>query len=38
VTAEALSEAATPATGRADIEIDVVYDGADLDEVARLTG
>jgi KipI family sensor histidine kinase inhibitor len=24
--------------GRADIEIDVVYDGADLDEVARLTG
>ena len=38
VTAEALSEAATPRDGRADIEIDVVYDGADLDEVARLTG
>jgi KipI family sensor histidine kinase inhibitor len=38
VTAEALSEAATPRDGRADIEMDVVYDGADLDEVARLTG
>src|SRR5882757_11511153 len=38
VTAEALSEAATPHDGRPDIEIDVVYDGADLDEVARLTG
>jgi len=38
VTAEALSEAATPRDGRADIEIEVVYDGADLDEVARLTG
>ena len=37
VTAEALSEA-TPRDGRADIEIEVVYDGADLDEVARLTG
>ncbi|WP_200828408.1 allophanate hydrolase subunit 1 [Mycobacterium sp. 3519A] len=37
VTAEALA-AATPADGRADIEIGVVYDGADLDEVARLTG
>ena len=35
VTAEALSEPAAP---NADIEIDVVYDGADLDEVARLTG
>jgi KipI family sensor histidine kinase inhibitor len=38
VTAEALSQAAAPAGGRADIEVDVVYDGADLDEVARLTG
>jgi len=38
VTAEALSAAVTPHDGRADIEIDVVYDGADLDEVARLTG
>ena len=38
VTAEALSEVTAPANGRADIEIDVVYDGADLDEVARLTG
>jgi KipI family sensor histidine kinase inhibitor len=37
VTAEALA-AAAPADGRADIEIGVVYDGADLDEVARLTG
>src|SRR5262245_61043622 len=38
VTAEALSEATAPIAGRADIEIDVVYDGPDLDEVARLTG
>jgi KipI family sensor histidine kinase inhibitor len=37
VTAEALSQAITPTDARADIEIDVVYDGADLDEVARLT-
>lgn len=36
VTAEALTEASTP--HEADIEIDVVYDGADLEEVARLTG
>lgn len=35
VTAEALSE---PTMGRPDVTIDVVYDGADLDEVARLTG
>jgi KipI family sensor histidine kinase inhibitor len=38
VAAEAVSEASAPFGGRADIEIDVVYDGADLDEVARLTG
>ena len=38
VAAEAVSEASRPFGGRADIEIDVVYDGADLDEVARLTG
>jgi KipI family sensor histidine kinase inhibitor len=42
VTAEAVSEVTAPVDGRADmeidIEIDVVYDGADLDEVARLTG
>jgi KipI family sensor histidine kinase inhibitor len=38
VSAEALAAAGAPATGRADIEIGVVYDGADLDEVARLTG
>lgn len=29
---------AVPADGRADIEIEVVYDGPDLYEVARLTG
>ena len=28
----------TPPVGRPDVVIDVVYDGADLDEVARLTG
>jgi KipI family sensor histidine kinase inhibitor len=38
VTAEALSAAGTPVDGKADIEIGVVYDGADLEEVARLTG
>ena len=38
VTAEAVSDATAPAERGADIEIDVVYDGADLDEVARLTG
>src|SRR5262245_30369109 len=38
VTAEALAAASAPASGRADIEIGVVYDGADLEEVARLTG
>ncbi len=38
VTAEALSAASAPLDGKADIEIGVVYDGADLDEVARLTG
>jgi KipI family sensor histidine kinase inhibitor len=38
VTAESVSDAIAPVDGRADIEIDVVYDGADLDEVARLTG
>jgi KipI family sensor histidine kinase inhibitor len=35
VTAEALTE---PSQKRADIEIGVVYDGADLEEVSRLTG
>ncbi|AGB20687.1 allophanate hydrolase subunit 1 [Mycobacterium sp. JS623] len=35
VTAEALTE---PSQGQADIEIGVVYDGADLEEVSRLTG
>lgn len=32
------AHASTPPEGRADVVIDVVYDGADLDEVARLTG
>ena len=31
-------EASAPIDGRADVVIDVVYDGADLDEVAQLTG
>jgi KipI family sensor histidine kinase inhibitor len=34
---DALSELTAPADGRADVELDVVYDGEDLDEVARLT-
>lgn len=34
----AASESAAAAGGRADIQIDVIYDGPDLDEVARLTG
>src|ERR1700754_4754678 len=38
VTADALAAASSPAGGKADIELGVVYDGADLDEVARLTG
>ena len=38
VTAEALSAASTPADVKADIEIGVRYDGADLEEVTRLTG
>jgi KipI family sensor histidine kinase inhibitor len=31
-------EVTAPIDQRADVEIDVVYDGADLEEVARLTG
>jgi len=41
MTPKAVSDVTAPSdgtAGRADIEIDVVYDGADLDEVARLTG
>ena len=34
----ALTESASPQGRAADVVIDVVYDGADLDEVARLTG
>src|SRR3977135_4157280 len=37
-TPDAVSDVTAPIDGRADIQIDVVYDGADLDEVARLTG
>jgi KipI family sensor histidine kinase inhibitor len=35
---ESLERAAAPIDGRADVVIDVVYDGADLGEVAELTG
>jgi KipI family sensor histidine kinase inhibitor len=35
---DALTDAAAPSDGRADVVIDVVYDGEDLDEVAELTG
>ena len=38
VAPEAVSLSSAPADGRADVQIDVVYDGPDLDEVARLTG
>lgn len=31
-------EPGAPAAGRADVTLDVIYDGEDLDEVARLTG
>ena len=34
----AVEESTALIDGRADVVIDVVYDGADLDEVARLTG
>ena len=33
-----MSDSTAPADGRVDVQIDVVYDGPDLDEVARLTG
>jgi KipI family sensor histidine kinase inhibitor len=35
---ESLKQTAAPIDGRADVVIDVVYDGADLGEVAELTG
>jgi KipI family sensor histidine kinase inhibitor len=38
VTPEAVSELSSPRDVNADVQIDVVYDGEDLDEVARLTG
>lgn len=34
----AVDEITAPIDGRADVEIDVVYDGPDLEEVARLSG
>ena len=38
LTQEAVEESTAPIDGRADVVIDVVYDGDDLDEVAKLTG
>ena len=35
---DAVSEAGAPVEGDVDVVIDVVYDGADLDDVAKLTG
>src|SRR4051812_47193416 len=35
---DAVSEAGAPIDGKVDVVIDVVYGGADLDEVAKLTG
>ncbi len=35
---EAIDEATRPIDGRVDVVIDVIYDGADLDDVAKLTG
>jgi len=35
---EALTEATAPPGVQADVEIEVVYDGADLEEVGKLTG
>ncbi|WP_199177929.1 5-oxoprolinase subunit B family protein [Mycobacterium hubeiense] len=38
LTPEALDEHTAPIDGRVDVVLDVVYDGPDLHEVARLTG
>ncbi|MEW5812135.1 MAG: allophanate hydrolase subunit 1 [Actinomycetota bacterium] len=35
---DTIAESSAPPGGTADVVLDVVYDGADLDEVARLTG
>ncbi len=35
---DAVLEAGAPVEGQVDVVIDVVYDGADLDDVAKLTG
>lgn len=37
VSADAVSESLRPHAGQADVQIDVIYDGPDLDEVARRT-
>src|SRR5690349_7921225 len=36
--AGSVAESSSPPDGTADVVLDVIYDGADLDEVARLTG
>ncbi len=36
--ADAIADASAPPAGQADVVLDVVYDGEDLDEVARLAG
>ena len=36
--AEAIAASAAPGDGHADVVLDVVYDGEDLDDVSRLTG
>lgn len=38
LTERTVAESAAPEDGSADVTLDVVYDGEDLDEVARLTG
>jgi KipI family sensor histidine kinase inhibitor len=38
VTGQDVAGLSAPADGRVDIELDVIYDGPDRDEVARLTG
>src|ERR1700754_3331575 len=38
LTPGAVEDATAPTDGRADVVIDVVYDGEDLEEVAKLTG
>src|SRR5689334_10821124 len=35
---DSVAASSSPPDGAADVVLDVIYDGADLDEVARLTG